>query len=78
MKTAVSLPDNLFRKADKLAKKLKLSRSGLVAAALEEFIIRQRDEEITQSLNRVCAEVDTRLPPDLRRAAIRTLRREPW
>lgn len=78
MKTAVSLPDELFRKTDRLAKRMKLSRSALVAAALEAYIIRQQDDEITEQLNRVYAHEDSRSPEWLRRAAARTLAREPW
>ncbi len=78
MKTAVSLPDDLFRKTDRLAKQLKLSRSGLIATALRQFMARRDEDAITEQMNRVCAEVDTRPDPWLRRAAVRTLTRESW
>ena len=41
MKTAVSLPDELFRQAEAAAKKLRMSRSKLYATALSEFLDRQ-------------------------------------
>ena len=38
MKTAISLPDDLFRAVDARARVLKLSRSGLLALAVREFL----------------------------------------
>jgi metal-responsive CopG/Arc/MetJ family transcriptional regulator len=52
MKTAVSIPDPLFKEAEAAAKALGLSRSKLIQAALEEFLKRRRDEEVTASINR--------------------------
>lgn len=40
MKTAISLPDELFREIDTRARELKLSRSGLLAQASREFLQR--------------------------------------
>ena len=40
MKTAISLPDELFREIDTRARQLKLSRSGLLAQASREFLQR--------------------------------------
>ena len=39
MKTAISLPDELFEEAESLASRLGMSRSGLYAAALEDFML---------------------------------------
>lgn len=52
MKTAISLPDKLFEEAETVAKDLGLSRSKLIRTALEEFLQRRRDEEVTASINR--------------------------
>lgn len=51
MKTAVSLPDPLFKETEAAAKALGLSRSKLIQTALEEFLKRRRDEEVTASIN---------------------------
>jgi predicted transcriptional regulator len=42
MKIAISLPEDLFRLADSCARGQHLSRSGLVAAALREYLQRHR------------------------------------
>ena len=52
MKTAISLPDKLFEEAETAAKGLGVSRSKLIQTALEEFLQRRRDEEVTASINR--------------------------
>jgi metal-responsive CopG/Arc/MetJ family transcriptional regulator len=41
MKTAVSLPDDLFRQADAAARRLRVSRSELYSKAIEEFLQNQ-------------------------------------
>jgi metal-responsive CopG/Arc/MetJ family transcriptional regulator len=53
MKTAISIPDDVFREADKLAKRLKKSRSQLYSEAVAEYTARYDEDEITASINRV-------------------------
>ncbi len=53
MKTAISIPDDLFVLAEKTAKKLGIPRSQLFAKALEEFIQNHSKEKITEKLNEV-------------------------
>ena len=57
MKTAVSLPDELFYSVDRLAKRLKLSRSELYRRALAEFLARHAPEELKESWESVIADV---------------------
>lgn len=40
MKTAISLPDGAFQAVDACAKRLRLTRSGLLAAAVRDFVAR--------------------------------------
>jgi predicted DNA-binding protein len=53
MKTAVPLPDPLFKAADQLARQLGKSRSQLYAEALRDYLERHRDEDITRRLNEI-------------------------
>jgi metal-responsive CopG/Arc/MetJ family transcriptional regulator len=78
MKTAVSIPDDVFEKAERLAKRSKRSRSEVFAAALREYLARHAPEEITDAMNRVCAEMDS--PPDefVHAAGHRILRKVEW
>jgi metal-responsive CopG/Arc/MetJ family transcriptional regulator len=78
MKTAISLPDELYRSGDRLAKRLGVSRSELYARALAEFLAKHQTEQITQRLNRVYAAEDSRLDAALTRAQGEALPREEW
>lgn len=53
MKTAISLPDRLYKEAEKTAKSLGIPRSQLFAKALQEFISRHAKENVTEHLNKV-------------------------
>jgi len=52
MKTAISLPDPLFKEAEAAAKDLGVSRRKLIQTALQEFLKRRRDEEVRETINR--------------------------
>ena len=52
MKTAVSIPDPLFKEAEAAAKKLGLSRSRFIQIALEAYLERRQEEELTAEINR--------------------------
>ena len=58
MKTAISLPDQLYDDAEETAKSLGIPRSQLFAKALEEFISRHKQERITERLNEVYGEAN--------------------
>ncbi|MBN1646962.1 MAG: ChpI protein [Spirochaetales bacterium] len=51
MKTAISIPDNLFKQAECAARKLGLARSQLYVLAIREFIEHFDKERITEKLN---------------------------
>ena len=78
MKTAISLPDDLFEAADALAKELGVSRSKLYANAVAEFLDRRRDEHITDLLDQVYRERPSGLTRELRRAQGRSLAADEW
>jgi len=52
IKTAVSIKESLFKKAETLAKKLEISRSKLFAVALENFIGQQENRELFKKINK--------------------------
>jgi antitoxin MazE6 len=78
MKTAISLPDHLFRAGDALAKRLKVSRSELYARALGEYLAKHRPDQVTQRLNAVYATEDSSLDPSLGAVQARSLHRADW
>lgn len=78
MKTAVSVPDEVFDEAEHLAKRLKISRSELYAKALAEFVSRHAPDAVTESFNRVCAEIQSEPDPAFQRAARKVLENSEW
>ncbi|MCX5807167.1 MAG: ribbon-helix-helix protein, CopG family [Proteobacteria bacterium] len=53
MKTAISIPDDLFRQIDDIAKKQKRSRSDVFAVATKEYLERLKSKNVLDSLNEV-------------------------
>ena len=56
MKTAISLPKDVFEKAEKLAIRARKSRSQLYCQALREYLTRHSPDEVTEALDRVIEE----------------------
>lgn len=54
--TAISLEQSLFDELVRLAHDLRMSRSRLIAVAVEEYIERRSTREMMDQLNKVCAE----------------------
>jgi len=75
MRTAVSIPDDVFEQAERLAGRLQTSRSQLYARALTEFVARHDDDRITAAMDAVVDEVGAAVDEFTRRAARQTLRR---
>jgi metal-responsive CopG/Arc/MetJ family transcriptional regulator len=78
MKTAISLPDELFNEAEKYAKKRGISRSELYADALRDYLKQRDGAWITESINKVLEETTNDLDPALVRAQIRAVGKEEW
>ena len=78
MKTAISLPDALFKSGDSLAKRLGVSRSELYARALADYVAKHRAGQMTQRLNAVYAAEESRLDAATVAAQLRTLPPESW
>lgn len=78
MKTAISLPDDLFKAADELASRQGRSRSELYALALTEFLSTHGEDSAVRKLNKLSREIDTSLDPGVKRAAARVLENSEW
>ena len=78
MKTAVSIPDDIFKDAERLVSRMQISRSRLYAQALTEFVARHDDDRITASMNRIIDEVGPENNDFSNKAAQQTLRRVNW
>ncbi|TGM89553.1 ChpI protein [Leptospira licerasiae] len=75
MKTAVSIPDDLFKTAEKTAKRLGIPRSQLFAKALEEFIQLHSKESVTERLNKIYRKEKGSLEENISNLAVESLRK---
>lgn len=78
MKTAISIPNDVFATAENLAKRLNKSRSQIYSEAVAEYVARHDAPTITDRINAVCSDVDTRPDGFTKAAARRTLSRTEW
>jgi predicted transcriptional regulator len=80
MKTAVSIPDEIFRSAERLARRTNRSRSRLFSDALRGYLTQHSPDEITEAMNKVCDDLgeDAALDPFVSAAAKRILENTKW
>ena len=78
MKTAVSIPDDVFEGAERLARRTKKSRSQLFSDAVKEYVARHAPEDVTEAMDRVCAELGNPKDEFVASAAYRILERSEW
>jgi metal-responsive CopG/Arc/MetJ family transcriptional regulator len=78
MKTAVSIPDDVFEGAERLARRTKRSRSRVFSEALKEYLARHSPEEVTEAMNRACSEIGELQDPFVSSATRRILERVEW
>ncbi len=77
MKTAISIPDDVFNDAEAPARRTKKSRSELYSHAVREYVSRHSADKVTEALDLLCAEG---APADdfTKAVARRTLGRSEW
>lgn len=79
MKTAISLPDDLFYAAERQAERAKKSRSQLYAEALSEYLAHHSPDEVTDAMNQVVDRLgESEAEPFLAISARRVLERTEW
>lgn len=78
MKTAISVPDDVFELSERLAKKLKVSRSKIFAMGVKKLGEEYDDENLVARINAVCEKVDTSLDPFWRKKQARVLSKDKW
>ena len=71
VKTAISLPDDIFFAVERQAKRVQKSRSQLYAEALTEYLARHAPDEVTEAMNRVVEQLDELRPDSFLTASAR-------
>lgn len=78
MKTAVSIPDEVFAQAERLARRAGRSRSQVFSDALREYVARHAPDEVTEAMDQVCAQVGDQGDAFVGAVARRVLERTEW
>ncbi len=78
MRISISLPDKLFQQADRLARRLDVTRSELYRRALEDYLARQFADRMTRAVNDLAEKLDTQPDAFISRAALRVTDRLEW
>ncbi|MCX7011138.1 MAG: hypothetical protein NTW86_00990 [Candidatus Sumerlaeota bacterium] len=78
MKTAISIPDEVFQRAEDFATRRKMTRSALFTTAVQEYVDRHRSDDVTERLNQVYAHEASTLDPVLQTLQTLSLPQEDW
>jgi antitoxin MazE6 len=78
MKTAISIPDDLFRRADELASRMGKSRSEVYRDALADYVARRDPAAVTRALDEIADELSDNEREFTAVVARRTLAQSEW
>ena len=78
MKTAVSIADDVFKKAERFSRRKNKSRSEVYSAALAEYLARHDNDAVTEAMDSVLATVGPENDSFAAEGARRILRRVEW
>jgi metal-responsive CopG/Arc/MetJ family transcriptional regulator len=78
MKTAISLPERVFRDAERFARRVRKTRSKLYAEAIAEYLARHAPNDITESMNQVCDRIGVPVDKFQGKAARQILSKKTW
>jgi metal-responsive CopG/Arc/MetJ family transcriptional regulator len=78
MKTAISIPDEVYHSADQLAKRLGMSRSELYSKAVSNYINAHKNEAVTKTLDQIYAKEKSGIDPLINVMQLRSLPKEAW
>lgn len=82
VKTAISLQEKLFKKVDKLAGELHVSRSRLFVMAVQDFIKKKESQNFLSQINNAFSDhpdsEEIKVQSNMRQKQSKQLEREPW
>ena len=78
MKTAISVPDRIFEEAERVARRMRRSRSELYSTALADYLARHTPDRVTEAMNRVLDAVDESTDEFVAAVSRRRLKRVQW
>ena len=71
MKTAISIPDEIFREMEKFAQEHNYSRSEVFVMAIKDFLENLKSKQLLDTLNEVHQDIETAKDTTVRKKAIR-------
>ena len=78
MKTAVSIPDQLYKRAEVFAQRLGKSRSQVYREALADYLDRREPAAVTSALDELAVDLGSTVDDWATEASRRTLERSEW
>ncbi len=78
MKTAVSIPDDVFEKVERFARRAKRSRSEVFSSALREYMARHAPDEVTEAINLAVDGIGDQKDEFVAEASRRVLEKSEW
>jgi len=78
MKTAVSVPNEVYEQAEELARRTGRTRSEIYSTALRDYLAHHLPLPVTAAMDQVLDEIDQEPDPFLDAAAGATLARSEW
>jgi len=78
MKTAISIPDRLFEAAERLARRMGMSRSELYSNAIASYVDANRSLGVRERLDAVYATEPSRIEDDVARTQSESVFEEKW
>ena len=78
MKTAISIPDPIFKAAEKLARRLGMTRSRLYTKAVIEYLQKHKNDEVCEKLNEIYAKESSSLDSAMQAMQRASIDEEEW
>lgn len=82
VKTAISMQEELFKKVNKLAGELRVSRSRLFVMAVQDFIKKKENHDLLAQINNAFNDhpdsEEINIHNEMRQKQAKKLEREPW
>jgi len=78
VKTAISIPDSIYKAAEKLTAQLGMTRSALYTEAIKKFLLDFRNDRITEKLNEIFEKESSNLDPVLEKMQTISMEEVEW
>ena len=78
MKTAISIPDDIFHTANHLAKRLGMSRSEFYSKAVSNYISTHQNDAVTRALDEIYENESSKIDPVINLMQLKSISKEQW